>query len=93
MTPILGMPTGKAAKLAAVQTLIAYDFRNSDYLWEALQAAGSGVTVAGNRTFPDGNKNMALFGDCVMKLVILDGWLPTQTSRSTYHTVGETIVI
>ena len=57
-----------------VETIIGYNFSDPLILWEALQAAGSGVTSAGIRRFPDGNKRLAVLGDTILKLVLVGHW-------------------
>ena len=58
----------------AVEGIIGYGFSDPLILWEALQAAGSTVSSAGTRRFPDGNKRLAMLGDTVLKLVLVAEW-------------------
>lgn len=52
--------------LQAVQNIIGYRFKEREILWEAMQAAGFNVRSAGDRTFADGNKRLAVIGDTVL---------------------------
>ena len=67
--------------LQAVQDIIGYRFRERLILWEAMQAAGSNVRVAGGRKFVDGNKRLAVIGDTVLQLVLAEKWYSGVTSR------------
>ena len=57
-----------------VESIIGYSFTDPLILWEALQAAGSGVRSAGTRRFADGNKRLAVLGDTILKLVLVEEW-------------------
>ncbi len=61
--------------IPAVEAIIGYSFNNQELLWRALHAAGS--PYGGQ----DGNKTMAMLGDAVLKLVLLDDLIPTGASR------------
>ncbi|KAG9245654.1 putative RNAse III [Calycina marina] len=61
--------------ISAVEAIIDYTFDNQELLSRALHAAGS--TYGGH----DGNRTMAMLGDAVLKLVLLDDLLPTGASR------------
>ena len=63
------------------QAVINYVFNDPFILWEALNAAGSNVSSAGNRTFFDGNKRLALLGDTVLKTALVDDWYPSGQPR------------
>lgn len=58
--------SSKQQAITAVQNILQYIFEDQQLLWLALQAAGSGIGPT------DGNKKLAMIGDAVMKLVILD---------------------
>lgn len=66
---------------AAVQGIIAYQFNDPSRLTEALQAPGALIIYAGAPALPDGHKRMALLGDTVMKLALLDHWYGGGGSR------------
>lgn len=57
------MQTSAHTKLERAQVLLNHQFKTTDYLWEALQCAGSGVLFSGARFIPDGNKRLAIIGD------------------------------
>ncbi len=61
-------------KIEGVESVIGYDFQDPLILWEALQAAGSGVTSAGTRRFPDGNKRLAILGNKILELCLVITW-------------------
>ncbi len=68
------MSVQMAAKIQGVEDTILYYFNNSDILWEALQAAGSGVTSIGGRPLMDGNKRLAILGDAVLNVALIEEW-------------------
>ena len=61
-------------KTRGVEDIIGYSFNDPLILWEALQAAGSGIRSAGDRHFADGNKRLAMLGDAILKLVLVEDW-------------------
>ena len=67
-----------------VQSIIAYDFNDHLILWEALQAAGSCITSAGTRRFPNGNKRLAILGDTILKLVLVSEWYESADTRGMF---------
>ena len=71
-------------RVRGVQDIIGYSFNDRLILWEALQAAGSGVSSAGTRRFPEGNKRLAIIGDVVLKLVLVDEWHKSADTRGTF---------
>lgn len=64
-----------------VEGAINYHFAEPLILWEALQAPGNGLRSKGTRSFPDGNKRLALVGDAVLKLGLLEEWYEGTESR------------
>ena len=88
MTALLKAPT-----IHKLQSKLRYTFKNPQYLWEAVQAPGSGlhpdeVLSAGTErpsaepnNFPDGNKRLALLGDTILRLALLEDWHKGQESR------------
>lgn len=52
--------------------LINYEFNDTNWLWEALQAPGSGVRIAGDRRVIDGNKILALLGDKLIGAFVVE---------------------
>ena len=57
-----------------VEAIIDYHFAEPLILWEALQATGNGLSSAGPRSFPDGNMRLALVGDAILKVALLEEW-------------------
>ncbi|MCJ1479872.1 hypothetical protein MMC06_000026 [Schaereria dolodes] len=70
-----------AGKIQGAETAIGYRFKDPQILWEALQAAGSSVRRAGEREIRDGNKRLALLGDTILKLVLVEDWYNSQRAR------------
>ena len=67
----------KAAMIKGVQTIFDYVFQDASVLWEALQAPGSISYDADGRNFSNGNKRLALLGDAILKVGLLDEWYTT----------------
>lgn len=67
-----------------VERIIGYSFTDPLILWEALQAAGSGVTSAGTRRFADGNKRLAVLGDTILELVLVEEWYDSADVRGMW---------
>lgn len=66
-------------KMPEVECVLGYEFINTELRDEALLAAGASVsdpTVDGD---PRGNKRLAMVGDAVLQLVILDRWYGDNT--------------
>lgn len=74
----LNMPGGTES---AIQEVTGYHFANPSLLWEALQAAGSGVLSIGGRAVSEGNKRLALLGDAALKLGLLSDWYEKNQPR------------
>ena len=71
---------------AAVQGIIGYHFKDSWLLTEALQAPG---VYTGTRVTTDGHRRLALLGDAVLKLALLDHWYAGGDSRGDSSPVGQ----
>lgn len=56
----------KLLSTKAVEAILGHTMRDSELLWLALQAAGSGVGGS------DGNKRLAMMGDSVLKSVLIE---------------------
>jgi dsRNA-specific ribonuclease len=54
--------------VTAAEDVIDYPFIDKELLWEGLQAAGSNMAFR----YPEGNKRLAMIGDAVLKLVVLE---------------------
>ncbi|XMA14618.1 hypothetical protein WAI453_007409 [Rhynchosporium graminicola] len=65
----------RQVSIPVVEGIIEYIFNNKELLWSALHAAGS--REGGN----DGNKTLAMLGDAVLKVVVLDDLIITGASR------------
>jgi hypothetical protein len=66
-----------------LEALLKYTFVDPDILWEALQAAGNGVAIIGERQLDnDGNKRLALVGDAMLRLALVNKWFGTDADRS-----------
>ena len=61
-------------KVQGVETVINYTFTEPLILWEALQATGNGIRSVEMRTFADGNMRLALVGDAILKVALLEEW-------------------
>ena len=58
-----------------VESTIDYKFKDPLIAWEALQAAKPEAHLAGNRHIPpDGNKRLAVLGDSILRLALVDEW-------------------
>lgn len=60
--------------ILGVESRIGYKFTDPSIAWEAMQAAGSGVFLVGDRRIPDGNKRLAVIGDTILKLALVEEW-------------------
>ncbi|EHL02284.1 RNase III [Glarea lozoyensis ATCC 20868] len=70
--------------IAGAQAILDYTFRNPELCWEALQAKGAGG-------YPEGNKRLALCGDAVLRLLIVQLWYPTgRTAEHASNVVATT---
>lgn len=65
-----GMYTEQITQLTNAAKAIGYDLKNTDLLWEALQAAGSPVQAIGHGRLVQGNKPLAGVGDALLYLVL-----------------------
>lgn len=70
-----------------VQNVTGHTFLDASILWEALQAPGAPAYAANGRNFSNGNKRLALIGDAVLKVVLLETWYPT------LGTIGQIILM
>ncbi|OBR06670.1 RNase [Colletotrichum higginsianum IMI 349063] len=77
------MNSDKKTKLAIAMAVICYSFADTDWLWEALQAAGSPIQVIGGRSVREGNKILALYGDRLLgQFVAHEGIVQNTMNRS-----------
>lgn len=63
---------------------LGHIFEDPNHLWEALQAHGNGIKYIGDRKIEDGNKKLAMLGDCLIKVAILNDWFESGESRRTF---------
>ena len=80
------------AAVNGVESIIGYVFHDRFLLWEALQAAGSPVVHAGGRSFRNGNKRLAVLGDTVLQLVLVEQWYAGEQARGTITTVTSSLL-
>lgn len=62
--------------LESLQARLHYSFKNASLLEEALTAAGAAVSNGEVNEPVSGNKRLALIGDAVLRLSVLDEWYP-----------------
>ena len=62
--------------LESLQAQLQYHFNNANLLKEALTAAGAAVSDLNTDGPVSGNKRLALIGDAVLRLSVLDEWYP-----------------
>jgi len=55
-----------------VQAILGYQFSDRRILLEALGAAGSGFNLSHNQSAKEGNERLALMGDAILKVIVLD---------------------
>ena len=84
-----------APTIRKLQNRIGYNFKNAQYLWEAVQAPGaivrSGEVLGagterhsvGFQSFPEGNRRLAVVGDTVLKLALIEDWYKGEAVRGT----------
>ena len=78
----------------ALERKLGYIFADPNLLWEALQAHGNGVKIIGDRKIEDGNKKLALLGDCVVKMAVLNDWFETgESRRKSYPNLSQELTI
>ncbi|TDZ15126.1 Ribonuclease 3 [Colletotrichum orbiculare MAFF 240422] len=66
------MSNVREERLAAIHAIHGHNFENPDLIWEALQAHGSPIGRIGIRFLNQGNKGVALTGDAVIRLVVVN---------------------
>ncbi|PSN58624.1 hypothetical protein BS50DRAFT_448472, partial [Corynespora cassiicola Philippines] len=80
------------AHLQYFQDKLGYHFINSNLLDEAFIAAGAPVSRTDIEGPVQGNKRLALVGDAVLRLCVLDEWYPegadTETGDNLVEDVG-----
>ncbi|KAL1623898.1 hypothetical protein SLS56_008093 [Neofusicoccum ribis] len=74
--------------MQTVEKVIGYEFTNTELREEALLAAGTSVSDPAVDGDPRGNKRLALVGDAVLQLIILEKWY----GQATDTVVGSEIL-
>jgi ribonuclease-3 len=64
------------ARVEAIDDIIGYHFNRKELRNEAFLAAGASVSQKAVQGPVEGNKRLALVGDAVWRLVLLDQWYP-----------------
>ncbi|KFY16796.1 hypothetical protein V492_01089 [Pseudogymnoascus sp. VKM F-4246] len=80
--------TQRDTLIAAAEILTGYIFNDDESLWEALQARGSNAVFL----YSEGNKRLAMIGDVVLKLIILDDLRTRNMARGAMDRVVQRIV-
>ncbi|WQF82349.1 Putative ribonuclease III domain-containing protein [Colletotrichum destructivum] len=77
------MNSAQDTKLAIAMAIIGYQFVDTNWLWESLQAAGSPAQEIGIRYVKEGNKILAIYGDRLLgQFVAHEGILQNTMQRS-----------
>ncbi|KAF9690396.1 hypothetical protein EKO04_011620 [Ascochyta lentis] len=74
------------SNLDSLQARLHYSFKNASLLEEALNAAGAAVSSRDVDSPASGNKRLALVGDAVLRLSVLDEWYPCGGSTGSKET-------
>lgn len=72
--------------LASIEDLIQYQFQAAHLAEEALTAAGAGQSSKSEHAKEPrryGNKRLALLGDALIRLAVVDDWYPSGSSPGT----------
>ena len=83
--PQIGEVNLLTASMEHAQSIINYQFHRHSLLREALQAPGGETIRGGERVVFDGNRRLALLGDEVIKVVLLDGWYTVLDERGNHR--------
>ena len=67
-----------------LQNQLQYSFNNVDLLQQAFIAAGAAKQRPDVEGDVSGNKRLALIGDAVLRLSVLEEWFPSGESTSRY---------
>lgn len=68
-------------RVQRLQDIIGYSFEDPSIAFEAVSAAGAAITSVGYRSFPNGNKRLAVLGDTVLQLALAEGWYEGDEAR------------
>ena len=75
------MSTQVDIHLQGVEDVLSYQFNDRNILWEALQAASSRVVSIGGRVLTDGNKRLAMLGDAIVNVALIEEWYASGQSK------------
>ena len=88
VSPLPGTATATSdsslSSIHRVESAIGYHFRHRRLLAEALAMAGANLTLGRPRCHPQGNKRLALLGDSVMRLALVERWYKTEDYGSKH---------
>lgn len=68
-------------KVEMCEAIIGRSFNDKNLCWEAVQAAGSGVSYIGERCIREGNKRLAVVGDIALNMVLAPDWHASEASK------------
>lgn len=71
-----------ARSLEGVEAIIEYKFKDSLLLWEAIQGNGSAVKSIGAKPIPEGNMRLAVLGDSILRVALVEDWYQRAEARS-----------
>ena len=74
-----------------VERILQYKFRDHTLLDEALVASGAGPSRSPNDARRHGNKGLALIGDALLRLVIVDDGIIEGASTGKFYSIVESI--
>lgn len=77
------MHPSMTTKVRLCEDMISYVFNDKHLCWEALQMAGNGVNQSGDRRIGDGNKRLAIIGNCALDMCLSVAWYATGESKGT----------
>lgn len=72
------------AKIEGAQNAIGYHFKVSQLLWEALSAPGTIWDLDRPGPAVDTQRRLALLGDAVIKLILIEDWYPKGDPRGIF---------
>lgn len=70
----------RQAKITMLGNILGHQFNDQDVAWKSLQAPGAKNSML----YPEGNKRMAMPGDSIVQLVILEDTLAVGLSRGMW---------
>ena len=70
-----------AQLIAGLEAVISYHFTTPLLAWEALQAPGANAGPLALPTGLEGNKRLAILGDTILQLVLVEEWYRSGASK------------